>query len=198
MDQLEISKLIWILVEALALISSLLFTWFAAQNKWQAWIFGIFSAVFTALICINVRLFSEVTLQGYYLLISIISLRTWMTKNSDDRVLSIQSMSVIQHILVISLGIGGTFLMGKFWQFFEAARPFLDSFTTSFSLITVWLMSRKYIENWIYWIIIDLISIYLYFDRGLYIMMNLFVLYTILAVYGLVSWKKTMKKESID
>ncbi len=193
MNQEEISKILWILIEALALITSLLFTWLAAKNKWQAWIFGIFSAVFTAIICFNVRLFAEVTLQGYYLVISIIALRTWIANNVNNKALTIHSMSLIHHIIVISIGIAGTFLMGKFWQYFDAARPFLDSFTTSFSLITVWLMSRKYVENWIYWIIIDLISIYLYYDRGLYIMMNLFVLYTILAVYGLVSWKRMLK-----
>ena len=72
----------------------------------------------------------------------------------------------------------------------EAEKPLIDSFTTIFSFIATYLMAKKWIENWLYWIVIDGVSVYLYYTRGLEIYALLMFAYTIIVVYGYFEWKK--------
>ena len=73
-----------------------------------------------------------------------------------------------------------------------AALPYLDSFTTWGSVLTTWMVARKILENWLYWIVIDGVSIFLYIDRGLHLTSLLFVAYVIIVVFGYFSWRKRL------
>jgi nicotinamide mononucleotide transporter len=73
-----------------------------------------------------------------------------------------------------------------------AALPYLDSFTTWGSVLTTWMVTQKILENWLYWIVIDAISIVLYIDRGLHLTSLLFVAYVIIVVFGFFAWRKRM------
>ena len=70
------------------------------------------------------------------------------------------------------------------------ANPYLDAFTTIFSLMATFMVAKKVLENWIYWIIIDAFSVYLFFSRGLYMIAALFVVYTVIALIGYFHWRK--------
>ena len=71
--------------------------------------------------------------------------------------------------------------------------PIIDSFTTCFSIIATFLVVKKILENWIYWIIIDLVSIYIYFSRDLHLTSLLFLVYTVIAIIGYFNWKKKLQ-----
>jgi len=73
-------------------------------------------------------------------------------------------------------------------RYTDAALPYLDSFTTWGSILTTWMVTRKILENWLYWLVIDSVSIYLYLDRGLYLTAGLFVLYLIIVLFGYRKW----------
>jgi nicotinamide mononucleotide transporter len=77
-----------------------------------------------------------------------------------------------------------------FDQYSNQANPYLDAFTTIFSLMATFMVAKKVLENWIYWIIIDAFSVYLFASRGLYMTSVLFILYTLIAIFGYFSWKK--------
>ena len=70
----------------------------------------------------------------------------------------------------------------------KAAWPYVDSFTTWASVISTYLVARKYLENWLYWIVIDLASIYLYIEKGLIPTTVLFVIFVVVACYGYAKW----------
>ena len=74
----------------------------------------------------------------------------------------------------------------------SASWPFVDSFTTWGSVLTTFMVARKILENWIYWIVIDAVSIFLYLDRGLYLYAGLFVIYVIIAIFGYFGWRRSM------
>ena len=74
--------------------------------------------------------------------------------------------------------------------FSGAKKPLTDSFTTIFSFIATYLTTKKWIENWIYWIVIDAVTTYLYFSRGLEVYSLLMLAYSIIAIYGYLEWKK--------
>jgi len=71
---------------------------------------------------------------------------------------------------------------------------YVDTFTTAIFFVGMWLMARKKIENWIYWIIGDIISVPLYFHKGLTLTSFQYLLFTIIAVYGYIAWKKSLHK----
>ena len=75
----------------------------------------------------------------------------------------------------------------------DQANPYVDASTTVFSLVATFMVTKKVLENWVYWIIIDAVSVYLYFSRDLHLTAVLFVIFTLLAITGYVSWNKTMK-----
>jgi nicotinamide mononucleotide transporter len=179
-------------IEIIAFGSSVLFTWLAAREKRVAWIWGIVSAVFTGILCIQTGIYSEASLQVYYLWIAVISWLRWSDKLLAGSYI-LQNMPPKLHLVMLLTGLILMFFLGWFWSHFGAALPYLDAFTTSFSLLAVWLLSRKYLQSWLYWIVIDIVSIYLYLDRELYILAFLFLIYTLLAFYGFYTWRSKMK-----
>ena len=101
------------------------------------------------------------------------------------------------HLAIVSSGLILTYFTGSIFKHYtNAAFPYLDSFTTIFSLFATIMVVRKILDNWLYWIIIDLVSIYLYFNRGLEFTSLLFFIYTIIAIFGYFSWKKKFQHEN--
>lgn len=187
-------QILWLLLELMAVLCSLAFTWQAAQLKRSAWLFGIGSAVLTGVVCWHSRLMAETSLQLYYLGISIFTYYTWKSNSPlVESVFTIRSMSKRLHTLILLAGAALTSAMGYFWSLFDAALPYLDAFTTAFSILAVWLMAKRYLQSWIYWIVIDTVSVFMYLNRELYLMSLLFAAYTGLAIYGYVQWKKELK-----
>jgi nicotinamide mononucleotide transporter len=72
--------------------------------------------------------------------------------------------------------------------------PIIDSFTTVFSVISTFMLTKKILENWLYWVVIDIVSVYLYFSRELHLTSLLFILYSIIAIFGYFSWLRYSKK----
>jgi len=75
----------------------------------------------------------------------------------------------------------------------SAARPYIDSFTTWASVVTTYLVARKFLQNWLYWIVIDTVSIFLYVDRGLNLTALLFVAYVVIATAGYFKWREHLR-----
>ncbi len=78
----------------------------------------------------------------------------------------------------------------------QAALPLLDSFTTWGSILTTWMVTRKILENWLYWLVIDSVSIYLYLDRGLYLTALLFMAYIVIVIIGYRKWLRHYRQTS--
>ena len=95
----------------------------------------------------------------------------------------------------MGLSLASGYLLDKNTQ---AEWVYLDSFTTWGAVITTYMVTRKVLENWIYWIVIDGASVYLYIDRELYLTALLFVLYVVLVVIGFFQWNAIYKREQLE
>ena len=96
-----------------------------------------------------------------------------------------------QHVAALAVITGAALVSGYLLAAnTEAALPYLDSFTTWGAVVTTFMVARKVLENWIYWFVIDGVSIFLYIDRGLYLTAALFVAYTVIVVFGFIAWRK--------
>src|SRR5690554_7559858 len=109
----------------------------------------------------------------------------WSKQRSDDDDLKIVEWNLQKHVFLI---IGGYIITGALFlalrKYTDAEMPLLDSFTTVFSFIATWLTAKRYIENWVYWIGINALTVYLYYSRDFQIYAILSIVYTVMAIYG--------------
>jgi nicotinamide mononucleotide transporter len=164
----------------------------ALRESLWCWYAAFASTAIFLFIFWDVNLFMESALQVYYLGMAVYGWWQWQrTPAGESGKLTISRWSVRQHvaaaaaIILISI-MSGTLLTA----YTSAALPFLDSFTTWGSVLTTWMVTRKILENWLYWLLIDAVSIVLYLDRGLYLTALLFAVYLVIAVFGFRTWLK--------
>ena len=182
----------WNIIEIIAVTSSIIYVSLASRQSINCWIFAIISVSLYIYICFNAHLYLETGLQIFYLIMAVYGYLNW-TKSSNN--LSITNLSVGNHLLTIVLGTICTFLLGYFFTIYTSSQmPIIDSFTTVFSVIATYMLTKKVLENWLYWIVIDIVSIYLYFNRELHLTSLLFILYSIIAIFGYYSWLRHSKK----
>ena len=157
----------------------------AKENIW-CWAAAAISIILYIYICYNANLLAETGLQIFYLIMAILGYYNWKKNDSE---LVICSWNSYKHILIIILGTLLTFIMGYYFTTYSSASiPILDSFTTTFSIIATYMVIKKVLENWIYWIVIDIVSVYIYFSRELHLTSFLFIIYTIIAIIGYFRW----------
>ncbi len=184
-------------VEFFATILSLIYLYFSIKQKTVSWFFGIFGASLYAYVFFDSQLYALMSLQFYYVSISVYGLYNWYIKNKEtDNNFKIsfafKNKKIVRNLLNFSIliYIFIFFLLSKFSKESINELIYLESFVTSLSIISVWMLTRKMIETWIMWIIIDTVSIGLYFYKELYFTTFLFVVYTIASIIAYIKWKK--------
>ena len=169
------------LLEALAVVFSLAYTWMYLKGELpEGYIFAGLGAGLFALLCWKRKIYAESALQFFY-----IGMAFYGYNLISEGGTSADQVTLTTHALWLSTATMGTVLLGLFLKrSTDAAMPFLDAFTTIFSLVATWLMIHLVHDNWLYWIVIDTVSIYLYAKRGLKLSSVLFALYLLLAIDG--------------
>ena len=178
-------------LEIIAVISAVIYVYLAAKaNKW-CFLFGLISSVIYVYIATVLKFYFDTAINAYYVFMSIYGWVEWgKTKPSN---LQIQSLSKAGFRKLILIGLLLCIGLGLLADYFsDAVLAYPDAFTTIFSFIATYLVVKKYIENWIIWIFVDLIAAGMYFYKELYLTALLFILYTILAIWGFKNWKKKL------
>ena len=182
------------LLEVIAVIFAMAYLLLAVRENILCWLFAFLSTAIYTFLFWDVSLLMESALNVYYMAMAIYGWYQWThggaSEGGESHALEVRSMSGQQHVLVI-IGIAILCLVsGKLLsEHSSAAWPYVDSFTTWASVITTYLVTRKYLQNWLYWIVIDAVSIPLYIDRGLNLTALLFVAYVVIAVVGYFKWR---------
>lgn len=123
----------------------------------------------------------------------------WKKASRTEDTRKISSMSLRDHITVIVPGVALSVVFGYLFETYTvAASTYIDSLTTVFSILNTFLLVRKKIENWIYWIVIDSVMAYLFFSRGGYFFGTLYVIYLFMSVDGYIRWKSAMSNKEIS
>lgn len=182
------------LLEVTAVVFAMAYLLLAVRENVWCWLFAFISTAIYTVLFWDVSLLMESALNVYYMLMAVYGWYQWTRggTNGDElpHALKVRSMSGAQHALTIIaiavLSIVSGYLLG---EHSTAAWPYVDSFTTWASVITTYLVARKYLQNWLYWIVIDTVSIPLYIDRGLNLTALLFIAYVIIAVVGYFKWR---------
>ena len=177
--------------EGAAVLLGIAYLLLAMRESLWCWYAGFASTAIFLVIFWDVRLLMEAGLQLYYLAMSVYGWWHWRRGAGKDAPLPIRRWHWPQHgvaigAVVLAAGLSGALLSVHT----DAVLPYLDSFTTWGSILTTWMVARKILENWLYWLVIDSVSIYLYLDRELYLTALLFAVYLVIAVFGYMRWRK--------
>ncbi|MGB1839001.1 MAG: nicotinamide riboside transporter PnuC [Gammaproteobacteria bacterium] len=160
------------------------------QNKlcWFAW---IASSILYLYVMYQAGLYMESLLQVFYLCMGFYGLSQWTKTINNNQNTYVDLWSIGNHIFAISLVIVLSFLSGILLSnFSNAALPFIDAFTTWGAIMASYMVAKKILENWIYWFVIDFISVFIFASRGLYFTSALFVTYLVIIYFGYKSWSK--------
>lgn len=164
------------------------------QNQW-CWPAALISTLIYTILFWNGLLLMESFLNLYYMAMAVFGWWTWRQgqENISLPISKLKRNTHLQIILVCSIvSVSVGYIMDNYTQ---ADYAYLDSFTTIFSLMTTYLVVRKELYNWIYWVVIDAASIYLYLMKGYYPTAALFVLYTVIAAVAYFRWQNDFQAQ---
>ncbi len=183
------ANLNWITV--CAVISGILYIILAAKENVWCWLAASISVCLYMYINYDLGYYSQAALQIFYLFMAIYGYVMW-NKLDPER---IKEWSEKKHLFIIFIGAIITFIIGFILTEYveDSEQPILDSLTTVFSVFASYMVAKKVLGNWLYWIVIDSLIIYLYYIQGEFILALQFLVYIIIAVYGYFSWIQRMK-----
>jgi len=210
------------LFELIAVVSSLLYVVLAAKRNIWCWPAALLSTVIYTVIFYDVYLWMDSALQVYYTGMAFYGWYCWRITNRDNVIkdsvtidntnsennslrlsqnnnIVIQKWPITIHIKAILLLSVLSLIVGTLMATYTLTHfPYLDAATTVFAIFATYMVTQKVLENWIYWIIIDFVSIYLYVQKELTPTAILFVLYVGIAAYGYLQWRKEYNVQQID
>ena len=183
--------------EAAAVVLGICYLLLAVRELIWCWYAAFASTAIYLFLFWDVNLLMESGLQIYYLAMAVYGWWQWQHGDSSDGKLRISRWPPRVHFFVITAVLLISAASGLLLrEYSTAALPFLDSFTTWGAVLTTWMVAKKVLENWLYWLVIDSVSIYLYVDRELYLTAGLFAAYILIAVFGFIAWLKHFRSQS--
>ena len=183
------------LLEWIAFATGLLYVILAAKRLIICWLFAFVSSVIFVYLCFIGALYLESILQLFYVAMAIVGWISW--RQGQDEVKEIKQWTISQHVTNIAISGFVAAVAGLMFDLYtNQASPYIDAFTTVFSLAATFMVTRKVMENWLYWIVIDLFSVYLYASRGYYALALQMAIFTVLALVAYMAWRKQFKLQS--
>jgi nicotinamide mononucleotide transporter len=192
-------------LEIIAVIFGLLSVWYAKKANILVYPTGIISVLIYVYICFFAMLYADMGINFFYFVMSVYGWYNWTRKRDESKVVCISWNTPLQQWTgIIATVVAYFVIFGLIWIFknddpdyINSYIPYVDSFTTSVFLIGMLLMARKKIENWIYWIIGNIISIPLYFAKGLVFTSFQYSIFLVLAIMGYIEWKRFYREGNV-
>ncbi|MBC5862296.1 nicotinamide riboside transporter PnuC [Flavobacterium turcicum] len=180
-------------LEIIAVIFGLLSVWCAKKDN--IWVFptGLVSTLIFVYLLWKWVLWGDMMINGYYFIMSIYGWYHWTRKKGDEVAFPIATISSAEKRIAIFLFIFTVAFVVAVYHLFDKFTTwyaYVDTFITGIFFVGMWLMAKRKVENWIFWIIGDVISIPLYFFKGYTFTSFQYVVFTIVAIFGYLEWKK--------
>lgn len=184
------------MIETLAVFFALAYVWLAAKQNILCWPSALISTSLYTWIFWEVSLPFNSALNFYYLIMAVYGWYKW-NGGGDENELKITSWPLVYHVFACAiLIVAGIILSHLVTMSWLKSELYLDALVTVFSVYTMFLVTQKLLENWLFWMVINFFAAYLYFDNGLILTGLLFVGYFGLAIYGYFEWKKSVSLPS--
>jgi len=168
-------------------------------NIWL-WIVGVVMPVVHGVLYYEAGLYADAAINVYYVLAGLYGLVCWLRRSQKSS--NAVPHSVIKAprptipLLVAAYAVLHIVIYWLLVTFTNSTVPVCDSFTTALSIVALWMLSRKYTEQWLVWFVVDAVTVGLYIYKGIPVTAGLYALYTLLAVIGYMKWRKLSNADS--
>lgn len=179
--------------EAIAAALGLAYLLLAVRRNLLCWLCAFISTAIYLALFARAALYMQSLLQVFYLVMAVYGFIDWRKGRTESGDVLIRSWTLRQHLLAAVVIAVATVING--WLLAhntDAAAPYVDSLVTWSSVVTTWMVARRVIENWLYWIVVDAIAAWLYFSQGLLVTTVLFVIYLGIVVRGYFAWRREL------
>ena len=186
-------------LEIIGTFVGLVYLWLEYHASIYLWVASVVMPIVYTFIFFDAGLYADMGIQIYYVLASIYGFICWKwtitrknNKNSEEKLkITHAPRRLITPMSVISIAL--TIVIAYILiAFTDSNVPWWDSFTTSLSIVAMWMMARKYIEQWWAWLVVDVVSAGIYLYKELYFTAGLYALYAVIAYFGYKKWKELM------
>ncbi|HET8837605.1 MAG TPA: nicotinamide riboside transporter PnuC [Flavobacteriaceae bacterium] len=182
-----------IVLELVAVLFGLLSPWFSMKNNILVYPTGIISTLIYVYILAVYGLLGDMLINAYYFAMSIYGWYIWTRKIDPEHYTPITTTTGKEKKQSLGIFMAAGIFVFLIYQIFDkwtSWTAYVDTLTTALFFVGMWLMAKKKLENWLIWILADLISVPLYFYKGLFFSSVLFLIMTIIAIFGYYAWKK--------
>ena len=187
------------LLELAGLVFGLLCVWFLIKQNILTWPMGIIYVIISFVIFMQAKLYADFVLHIFFLILNAYGWYNWVgPANHSATQLQVSRARGLHLAGLLVLSIIGILASGKLLvAFTDASLPYWDSTTSILSITAMWLTAKKKIENWMLWLVVDVLATGIYYYKGLYFYCILYLVYIGMAVVGYISWGRSMKKTPI-
>jgi nicotinamide mononucleotide transporter len=182
--------------EAVAAALGLAYLLLAVRRSLWCWFCAFASTSIYLVLFAQAKLYMQSALNVFYLAMALYGFYEWRRGRTDEGELVVRSWPLRMHLsafgaIAVATVLNGAFLASRT----DAVAPYLDSFVTWSSVLVTWMVARRLIENWLYWIAIDSLAAYLYFTQQLLVTGLLFVIYVGIVIPGYFKWKRLQRMQ---
>jgi len=185
-----------IALEIIAVFLGISSVWFSKKNNILVFPTGMISTAIFIYLLYKWVLLGDMIINAYYFVMSIYGWYIWTRKkdNSVTQITFINSKEKKVSIIIFVSSLMFIYLVYVYFDKWDSVTAYIDNLTTAIFFVGMWLMAKRKIENWIFWIVGDIISVPLYFYKGLTFTSLQYLIFTFIAIAGYYSWKKTLNK----
>ncbi|AUP79858.1 nicotinamide riboside transporter PnuC [Flavivirga eckloniae] len=184
-----------VLLEIIAVIFGFLSVWYSKQNKILVFPTGMISTIIFVYLLFKWELLGDMMINGYYFVMSVYGWYVWTRKVDETHVTPISITTPKERLISVFIFLATllfVFLVYKTFDKWTGWVAYIDTFTTAIFFVGMWLMARRKLENWLFWIVGDLISVPLYFYKGFTFTSLQYLGFTFIAIFGYIAWKKSI------
>jgi nicotinamide mononucleotide transporter len=183
-------------IEIMGAVTGLIYLYFSIRQNILLWPWGIITSLLYVYVFFQAKFYADMSIQVYYLGISAYGWYFWQTgRKADGNQLPIVRTKGGAYVGFVGIIAALTILVGYGLDTYtDSPLPYWDAFTAGGSIVATWMLARKFLEHWLFWIVIDLVSLGTYWYKELYPTVFLFAVYTVMAGIGYYQWRKEWLK----
>lgn len=182
-------------LEMLAVIFGIVSVYLSTREQIWSWPTALVNVSLYFVVFFEAKLYADMGLQVIYFALSLYGWYEWLYGGEHRTELHVSRVSRTLGIRLAFIGLATAAVLGTLLaRFTDAALPYLDSLTTSTSLVAQWMMTRKILENWAVWVAVDVVYVGMFIFKQLYLTAGLYAVFLVLAVMGFRKWKRSFEE----
>lgn len=188
-------------LEIIGTLIGLVYLWLEYRASIYLWIASIIMPAVYLFVYYNAGLYADFGINIYYLLAAVYGWWVWKYGNKEKQGEELPITRMPRGKWKMAAAMYLVFQLLIAWiliRYTDSNVPWCDAFTTALSMVAMWMLARKYLEQWLVWIVVDVVSVALYLYKGLFFTAGLYALYAIIAVYGYWNWKNMMEQKKLQ